>query len=204
LNRPDLSLLDDAFTFNVLTGELVLFSDAAPVLLNAILEMALYVRGFDTLLNDAEEWHVRVAIGAWHYVRAALKERLGLEDEPEWPVTINDDIAARFNMLSFGILIDLAGRPNLLLSFPSQASAQAIIAYQRLRRIMETVAFEIGLNDHATFNARLHSAVRHIEAEIKPADDISIFDDLLGPDGFDERFFADDVDSPGPSDALAR
>src|SRR5258708_11820162 len=65
LNRPPTSPLQDAFTFNMTTDELVVFSDDPSILIDAILEMAMFVRGFNTVMALEDEWKVQVAIGAW-------------------------------------------------------------------------------------------------------------------------------------------
>src|SRR5258708_2801000 len=100
VNRPQLSPLQDAFTFNIETDELVIFTDDPSALVDAILEMALFVRGFSTVMGLDDEWKVQVAIGTWRYVREALKVTLGLETTPYKQLNANLELESveRFNL----------------------------------------------------------------------------------------------------------
>ncbi len=192
-NMQQLSPLQDAFTFNIETDELVLFTDNPDALVDAVLEMAMFVRGFNTVMGIEDEWKTQVAIGAWRHVREALKVRLGLPLAParNWSAGIELEAVERFNMMSFAPLVFLASRPDVEITFPDGANSLCITAYQRLKRIMEAIALNIGLGDHLTFNRRLSRALLWIEESILPKD-ISPFDNLFGPDGFADGFFEDD------------
>jgi len=196
VNRPQISPLDDPFTFNMETDELVLFTDDPDVLVDAILEMALYVRGFNTLMGIDDEWKIQIAIGAWRHVRESLKVELGLAVPPmdkRWSVTLDLETVERYNMISFAAAVYLAGRPDLDVEFPQGTSALVVTAYERLSRIVEALAWNIGLDDQQKFNRRLNRALAWIEESIMPQD-ISPFDDLFGPEGFSDKFFEDDPD----------
>ncbi|MCC7207885.1 MAG: hypothetical protein IT323_11295 [Anaerolineae bacterium] len=195
LNRPDVSPLDDPFTFNIETGELALFAEEPHVLLDAILEMAMFVRGFDTLLEDGDEWEIQIAIGAWRHVRQNLLEQFALETEVHWRVAIDPSSVERYTMGTFSTAIYLAARPNLDVDFPPGCDAQVIEAYQRVSRMLQAVALDIELGDQAKFNRRLRRTVAWIDQSLRPADEPSPFDDLFGPDGFDDAFFDDEPDS---------
>lgn len=193
LNHPnEISPIEDPFTFNLETGELVVFTEDPEVLLDAILEMAMFLRGFNTLLGEGKDWHVQLAIGAWKRVRQTLEEELlDIHQGVEWQVTLNEETVQCFDPTTFTSIVYLASAPNVSIDFPAGTSAQLIIAYQRLRRIMEGIAFEIGLNDYRTFNRRLDRAIKWVEQDIAPGLDFSPFDDLLTPEGWNPEFFAD-------------
>jgi hypothetical protein len=196
LNRPDSSPLDDTFTFNIETGELVLFSDEPMVLIDALIEMAMFVRGFDTRLGTGEEWEIQLAIGAWRYVRRQLKADLEIGPEVAWQVGVEPEAVFRFNSLGFGTALYLAGRPNVEVIFPDGSDAQVIIAYHRIRVMLSTVAFEISLTDPDIFNTRLARTIEHIRATLIPDDALSPFDDLIDARGyFNAGFFEDDPDT---------
>lgn len=197
LNRPDVSPLDDAFTFNIETGELALFAEEPHVLLDAILEMAMFLHGFDTLLEDGDEWEVQIAIGAWRHVRQNMLEQFALETEIHWRVAIDPTSIERFTVNTFNTAVYLAARPNLDVDFPPGCDAQVIEAYRRISRMLQAVALDIELGDHQKFNRRLRRTVAWIGETLRPADEPSPFDELFGPDGFDNSFFEG---GPGGSD----
>src|SRR5258706_12879645 len=190
LNAQNISPLQDAFTFNMETDELVLFTDNPDSLIDAILEMAMFLRGFNTVMGVDDEWKVQVAIGAWRHVREALKIDLELvtSSGKMWTAGPELETVEHYNLISFGAMVFLASRPDIDVVFPDGISNFCITAYQRLSRIMEAIALNISLSDHATFNRRLNRSLAWIEESILPKD-ISPFDDLLGPDGFSDKFF---------------
>ena len=194
LSQLQISPLQDQFSFDMNTDSLILFTDNPASLIDGILEMAMFLRGFNTLIGVNEEWKVQVAIGSWRYVREALKAqmRLPFEADKNWGAALELETVEKYNMMSFITMLMLAGRPDVDVIFPDGASALVLTTYQRLSRIMEAVAFGIGLDDHAKFNRRLNRAVGLIEESILPSDE-SPFDDLFGPDGFSDKFFADGI-----------
>ena len=192
VNRPEQAPLDDAFTFNLTTGELVLFSDEPLVLIDAILEMAMFLRGFDTLLGEGDDWEVQLAIGAWRHVRRTLKAELELGPEHTWRINLDLEPLDHFNYISFNTMLYLAGRPNVEVAFAPDTNAMVIVAYHRIQRMLEAIALDIGLDEHELFNRRLRRTIKRIAESLLPDADPSPFDDLLGPNGFDERFFEDD------------
>jgi hypothetical protein len=193
VSRPTLTPLDDAFTFDTMTDELVVYSNDPAVLVDAILEMAMYMRGFNTTLGSFDEWKTQFTIGAWRHVRRNLKEQLGFDTSTVWHFPLEIDAVDRFNPRSFESMIFLAGRSDGDVAFPPGANAIVVEAYQRLRRIMHTLAFEITLDHFQTFNRRLASALRWVEESIMPGE-ASPFDDLFGPGGIDDRFFSEGLD----------
>jgi hypothetical protein len=193
-----ISPLDDAFAFNMETDELVLFADNPASLVDALLEMAMFLQGFNTLIGVQDEWKVQVAIGAWRRVRENLKAQYRLMPPlgKLWSASLELETVKHYNMLVFAAMVFLAGRPELDVTFPEGADARVVTAYRRLARIIETVALGISLNDHLAFNRRLSRAVLWIEESIMPKDDSSA-DDLPGSEGFSDLFF-DDGPDPSP------
>jgi len=190
VHRPQVSPLQDAFTFNMETDELVMFTDSPAQVIDALLEMAMFVRGFNTLMGVEQEWKIQVAIGAWRRVRESLKARMSIQPAPEkvWSADLELETVERYNAISFGAMVFLAGRPDVELIFPEGASALVIGAYQRLMRIIEAIALNVGLDDHQLFNRRLNRALQWIEETIMPRD-FSPFDDFFGPEGFSDSYF---------------
>jgi len=123
-------------------------------------------------------------------VGESLKVRLGIQPAPDkvWSADLELETVERYNATSFGAMVFLAGRPDVELIFPEGASALVIGAYQRLRRMIEAIALNIGLDDHNLFNRRLNRALQWIEDTIMP-NDLSPFDDLFGPEGFSDSYF---------------
>src|SRR5262249_30604644 len=100
----------------------------------------------------------------------------------------------RFDRQSFAPLVFLASRPDVDVTFPDGTNQLCISAYERLKRVMEAVALNIGLHDHVRVNSRLSRALLLIEWQLLPGES-SPFDRLFGPDGFSDGFFEDDLDS---------
>jgi hypothetical protein len=192
-----LSPLQDAFTFDINSDELILYSDDAALLIDAIIEMAMFQRGFNTIMGADDEWKVQVAIGAWRHVRESIKEQLQIAPplEKVWSASLDLETVQHFNLISFGTAVFLASRPDVDVVFPEGTSSTVITIYHRLSRIMATVAFDIGISDHVAFNRRLGRALHWIEETIVPqAENDTTFDDLFGPDDFSDRFLDDTPD----------
>ncbi len=190
-----LSPLQDAFSFDIETDEMLLFSDDPAIVVDAILEMAMFQRGFNTVIGVDDEWKVQVAIGAWRHVREAIKEQLQIAPPMEklWSASLELDTVEHFDRIAFGTAVFLASRPDVDVVFPEGTSPTVINVYERLSRIMETVALDVGIGDHVVFNRRLSRAIQWIEETILPKDD-SAFDNLFGPDDFFDQSFDDSPD----------
>ncbi len=190
IDDPQISPLQDAFTFDMDTDSLVIFTDNPARLVDAILEMAMFMRGFNTVMGIADEWKIQLTIGAWRRVRESLKVRLGLQPAPDkvWSADLELETVERYDAISFRAMIFLAGRPDVELIFPKGASTLVIGAYQRLTRIIEAIALNVDLDDHQLFNRRLSRALQWIEETIMPGD-LSPFDDFFGPEGFSDSYF---------------
>lgn len=190
-SKPALTPLDDAFTFDTLSGELVVYSPEPVFLVDALLEMALFQRGFQTFIGSYKEWQAIFTIGAWRHVRETLKEEYELDDvHTILQVSLEGDAVERFNVHAFDAMLFLAGQPSVEIVFPPEADAMAVRSYYRLRVLMQTIAYGIGLDDSDVFNRRLGRTLGWVEESIIPDAEYSIFDDLITPDGFDERFFS--------------
>jgi hypothetical protein len=196
INELNISPLQDAFTFNMETDELVVFTDDPEALIDALLEMAMFLRGFNTVMGVDDEWKVQIAIGAWRHVRETLKSELGLASpyEKVWTIEPELETVEHYNQIAFGAMVFLASRSDIEVNFPQGTSQLCISAYRRLSHVMETIAHNIGIDDQARFNRRLSRALTWIEDSILPQN-MSPFDDLFGPDGFSDKFFEDGPDN---------
>lgn len=199
--RPlELSPLQDAFTFDMESDKLIMYTDDKTMLVDAIIEMAMYLRGFATLLGlgDEQEWKVQVAIGAWRRVRETIKEELGLSDRDGkvWGAGLELDTVERYDRIAFGTMVFLASRPDVEVIFPDGANSRCIVAYRQLTSIVEAIAQHIRLDDYARFNRRLNRAVHWIEEQLMPSEltvisdveDIDDIDDLPGFASFPDLF----------------
>lgn len=193
VSRPHLTPLDDAFTFDTMYDELVVYVNDAAILVDALLEMAMYMRGFSTTMGSFDEWKTQFTIGTWRYVRKNIKRDLDLESTTVWQFPLDADAVDRFNTQTFESMIFLAGRPDAEVTFPTGANAQVVQAFNRLKLIMETVSFEIGLADAEKFNRRLARVMKWVEESIMPGEQ-SLFDDLFGPGGLNDRYFGVGMD----------
>lgn len=190
ISKPAITPLDDAFTFDTLTGELVIFSPEPTYLVDALLEMALFQNGFQTFMGSYKEWQTVFTIGCWRYVRESLKEDLGLDDiQIGMQLAIEQSTTARYDSRAFDAMVFLAGHPHAEVNFPPDADAMAVRAYHRLQLLMRTVGYGIQLEEAEQFNRRLARTLAWIEESVIPEDEYSVFDDLITPGGFDERFF---------------
>lgn len=189
--------LQDPFTFDMDTDELILYTDDPATLVDAIIEMAMYLRGFNTLIGVEDDWKTQLAIGAWRYVRDNLKGQLYLmpPSEKQWSASLEPETVEHFNLISFATVIFLAGCPNLDVVFPDGTSPLVEAAYHRLVRMLQTVAYNVGINDFRTFNRRLGRAVSWIEETLMPKD-ASPFDDLFedSEDELDDQLFDEGPD----------
>ena len=194
-DRLSISPLDDAFAFNMETDELLLFSDNPASLVDALLEMAMFLEGFNTLIGVEDEWKIQVAIGAWRHVRENLKAQYRLTPPlgKLWSASLELETVKHYDRLAFAAMVFLAGRPELDVIFPESANALVVTAYRRVARIIETVALGIGLTDHLAFNRRLSRAVLWIEESIMPKDNAPS-DDLSGSEGCSDLFLDDGSD----------
>ena len=148
----------DAFTFDIENDELIVYSLEPGQLTNALLEMAMYLRGFNTTMGVDEPWKTEVCIGAWRYIRERFKEELGIASYSDW-----DKVQLLHRMIAFDDIVRLAACPGLNVVFLPESDQRVPDTYRRLIRVMQTVGQEVNLEDYRTFNRRLSRALLWIE-----------------------------------------
>lgn len=160
----------DPFTFDIDNDELLVFSDEPAVMIDALLEMGMYMQGFSTLLGLEDIWKIQVAIGGWRYVRQSIKESLGIPVPvgKQWAAMVNADESTNLDEEIFSELIRLAGCPALDVLFPEEASTEVTEAYRNLVRVMEVLGQNIGIADHVEFNQRMMRVLDLIEDKLAP------------------------------------
>jgi hypothetical protein len=186
-NAPlEMSPMLDAFTFDMEHDRLIVYSIEPDVLIDAIIEMAMFMRGFNTVMGVADHWKVDVAIGAWRVVRRNIKQTLAIpEAATQIVVSLPSDVVAELNPVTFAGMVFLAGQIDTLLEFPLDASPRVVDLYHRLQRIINLVGFKIGLEDALTFNQRLMRSITHIETTLLSQINPSPFAAFIESDEFD-------------------
>lgn len=160
----------DAFTFDMDSDELLVYSDQPEMIVDAFIEMAMYMQGFSTLMGVEEPWKVQVAIGGWRHIRSKIRERLNISGDVRkaWAVMLNPEGLQEYNMETFTELVRLAGSPDVEVMFPSEASTEIRDAYHDLSRLIGLIAQGLDIDDHVEFNQRLMRALDWIEEKIAP------------------------------------
>jgi hypothetical protein len=168
--REQLSPLHDAFSFDMETDELLLYSDEPETLIDGLLEMALFLRGFNTIIGVDDDWKTQVAIGAWRKVRDNIKDNLMIDYDTgtQWSAGLDAETVKEYNAISFGAMVFLASRPEVDVVFPEGTNQLVSNAYERLTQIIDAVALNIGIDDHLVFNRRLSRALLWIEDTLLP------------------------------------
>lgn len=179
------SLLDDLFTFNMQTGELVLFSADPMTFIDGFIEMWMYVSGFETLMGHEEYWRVEFTIGAWKPIKNAIKRQFGIPMKegiqgivgmpPEPDEMILDDpypfrtLVSKFTLFSFIQMIRLAGREEIGIHFPEGTDQRVVDTYSDMRQLMHEVANGLSIEDVEEFNHRLHIKLEEIATRYEPS-----------------------------------
>jgi hypothetical protein len=177
--------LADKYTFDVSTDELVLFADDIDTLIDAMIEMVMYLAGFATKLGNPDAWVIEFTIGAWKPVKKRIKRRLDIPvlDQPRGAVGLPpppDDapahdpypfrtLVSHFDQLSFVQMIRLAARDDIHVYFPPGSHPKVRAIYLHARQALQEVGQGIDLDDHQRFNAKLNQAIRRIEELFDPA-----------------------------------
>lgn len=183
---PELSPLVDAFTFDMEHDRLIVYTLEPDVLVDAIIEMAMFMRGFNTVMGVEDHWKVDVAIGAWRVVRRNIKQELTIPETPtQIVVSLPSEVVSDLNPATFAGMVFLAGQIDALMEFPNDASPRVVDLYHRLQRIINLVGFKVGLNDAATFNQRLTRSIAHIESTLLSQINPSPFESFIESDEFD-------------------
>lgn len=177
--------LMDLFTFDMETDELICYSRAPNTLIDGIIEMAMYLAGFSTMMGNTDTWVVEFTIGAWKHVKKRIKRQLDIpvDDHPTGIVGLPPDsedgmenpsyrfrtLVSQFTQNAFYQMVVLAARDNITIYFPPDTDHKVMATYVYSRRAMEEIAQGIRLDDPVTFNARLVDAIRRIDHLFKPA-----------------------------------
>ncbi len=176
----DLWPLVDAFTFDLERDWLMVYKSDPEVLIDAIIEMAMFLRGFNTAIGTDGPWRVDLTIGAWRVVRQNIKRLLMIPDTvPQFAVELPVNTVAQLDQVTFAGMVFLAGQVHTQVRFPPEAARNVVEAYHRLRRIILTVGLGLGLDDVRTFNQRLVRALLHIESVLLPKATGSAFDNFI-------------------------
>jgi hypothetical protein len=200
--------LGDRFTFDIETDELILFSHDKEILIDALIEMAMYLAGFTTMMGSEETWVIEFTIGAWKPVKKRLKRQLEIpvSDHPRGVVGMPPSaesaspgdpypfrtLVSHYDLASFHQMVMLAARDDIAVYFPPETHAKVLAVYVYMRRSMQEVAQGIDLADYETFNARLIQEIQRLET-------------LFGPSGLTLPTWLHDrhIDDP-PSPAAGR
>jgi hypothetical protein len=177
--------LGDRFTFDIETDKLILFSHDKEILIDALIEMAMYLAGFTTMMGSEESWVIEFAIGAWKPVKKRLKRQLDIpvSDQPRGVVGMppaaesisSGDpypfrrLVSHYDLASFHQMVMLAARDDIAVYFPPETHAKVLAVYVYMRRSMQEVAQGIDLADYETFNARLIREIQRLEILFNPA-----------------------------------
>lgn len=177
--------LMDKFTFDVDTDELVLLADDIETMINALIEMAMYLTGFATKLGNPDAWVVEFTIGAWKPVRKRIKRRLNIpvieaprgligmppppDDAPAHDPYPFRTLVSHFDQVSFVQMIRLAARDDVQVYFPPGSHPKVRAIYLHTRKALQEVGQWIDLDDHQRFNTNLNHAIRRIEQLFDPA-----------------------------------
>ena len=217
--------LGDRFTFDIETDELVLFSRNPATLIDALIEMAMYLAGFTTMMGAEESWVIEFAIGAWKPVKKRIKRLLSIptDDQPRGvvglPPSKGKDTASapdsypfrrmvsHYDLASFHQMVLLAARDDIAVYFPPETHPKVLSVYVYMRRAMQEVAQGIDLKDYESFNARLIQEVQRMEQLFNPAD-LNLpgwlhdrhTDDLPSPDEVPNRASTNYLSESPPSD----
>jgi hypothetical protein len=180
----DLSLADK-FTFDIESDSLLLYNTDPDTFIDALIEMALYLMGFSTMMGSADEWVTEFAIGAWKPVRNRIKRELDIPvhtqpravvgmPPPIEQAPVNDPypfrtLVSTYDLASFYQMVILAARDDVAVYFPPETHHKVLAVYVYMRRAMQEVAKNIDITDHEAFNARLVTAVQRLQRLFDPS-----------------------------------
>ena len=173
--------VNDLFTFDTETDELELFSQDETTCVDALVEMAMYLSGFATLMGVEEEWVIEFAIGAWRSVRNRLKRQLDLPVPEDVLAMVGEPpetdaepypfraMVSSFDPVSFHHMVVLAGREEIAVYFPPETNPKVLATYIYTRRAIHDVAKGIELEDYQEFNTRLLDGIQRLTTLFWPA-----------------------------------
>lgn len=176
--------LADRFTFDIETDDLILFASDPETFIDAMIETAMYLTGFSTMIGNEEAWVIEFTIGAWKPVKNRLKRQLGIpvRDKPSGIAGLppapdkapGDDpypfrtLVSRFDRDSFYQMVVLAAREEITVYFPPETHPKVLAVYVYMRRAMQEVAKGIDITDHTQFNANLLTEIQRLENLFHP------------------------------------
>lgn len=181
----DLHLVDK-FTFDMEQDALILLGCDRATLIDALIEMAMYLVGFSTQMGIQDTWAVEFTIGAWKVVKKNIKRGLGLEtpDKPQAVIGLPPadraqveagrdpypfrTLVRRFDQASFYQMVVLAARDDVAVYFPPETHHKVLAVYVYMRRAIEEVGTGLDLDDHAAFNTRLIDEIQRMQALFRP------------------------------------
>lgn len=175
----------DKFTFDLDRDELVLFDRDFETLTDALVEMAMYLAGFSTLIGAEDAWVTEFTIGAWKPVKKSIKRRLNLpvQDRPRGIVGLPaaaphsleqkdrlfHTLVTYYDQVSFHQMVMLAARDDITVYFPDNTHPRVLAVYVYMQRAMQEVGKDLDLQDYRAFNTRLLEKLQQLEALFKPS-----------------------------------
>ena len=177
--------LADKFSFDTENDALALYTHDPAALVDALLELVMYLRGFATMLGSESGWVIEFTIGCWRPVRNRIKRQLGIsyDHHPRGVVGLPPDqrggmlndypfrrLVSGYDFASFHQMVVLAARDDVSVYFPRETHSKVLAVYVYMRRAMHEVGRTLGLYDHEMFNSRLLDAIQRMEALFNPAE----------------------------------
>lgn len=177
--------LADKFSFDTENDALALFTHDPSALVDALIELAMYLSGFATMLGSEAGWVVEFTIGCWRPVRNRLKRLLEIpyDNHPRGVVGLPPSeseqyperypfrrLVTSYDFASFHQMVVLAARDDIAVYFPPETHSKVLAVYVYMRRTMHEVGQSLGLEDHQIFNSRLLDAIRRMEVLFTPSE----------------------------------
>lgn len=176
--------LTDKFTFDMETDELILFARDLDTFVDGLIEMAMYMTGFSTMMGTPDAWVTEFTIGAWKPVKNRIKRQLGIPVQdrqskvvglPPPPEKAADTdpypfrtLVSRYDLASFYQMVLLATRDDITVYFPPETHPKVLAVYVYTRRSMQEAAQGIHLGDHEQFNTNLLQEIQRLEKLFHP------------------------------------
>jgi hypothetical protein len=180
------SPLADKFTFDIGADRLILYSRDAETFVDAAIEMAMYLAGFTTMLGNDEAWVIEFTIGAWKPVKRTVKRQLGIPyrektrgivglpppsekaiAEPPYPFRT---LVSNYDYVSFHQMVMLAARDDITVYFPPETHHKVLAVYVYMRRAIQEVAQNLGIDNHVRFNTNLVNEIHRLDQLFRPSD----------------------------------
>jgi hypothetical protein len=174
----------DKFTFDLEGDELVIFDHEVATLTDALIEMAMYLSGFATLMGSEDAWVTEFTIGAWKPVKKNIKRRLNLpvRDHPRGIVGVPataphssepkdrlfHTLVLHYDQVSFHQMVMLAARDDITVYFPQDTHPRLLAVYVYMQRAMQEVGQDLDLLDYQAFNTRLLDKLQQLESLFRP------------------------------------